>query len=311
MRKLFKTERVSDSMGENTGWIAVSTLQNETIEGWALVNGHVWPEVVRAFIDHKGERKFQFFSTLGDREGLNAEYLGGVTHVCPLELPDPPSEISIPAIGDPYPYPMEFTPQCPHLAWLCDHLDGWQFGEQGLIEALAETLGLMHGLCMEYGAGDGVSLPLTIERLCKDDPERCLLVEIDAARRRSLSELYPDAVVASSETWNPKEWDCPAEIVVIDIDGPDSVVMRQMLAARVRPALLVVEHMDRHFPVASSSPKLIPQWLLGQMLSSGNAIQDTAETLHAIASEAGYERIGFNRCNSFFVRRELFGKLFR
>jgi hypothetical protein len=87
--------------------------------------------------------------------------------------------------------------------------------------------------------------------------------------------------------------------------------MREMLQAGVRPALLVVEHFDRHYPIATSFPDPIPQWMLGIKLESGHAIQDTAETLHAIAGKFGYERIGFNRCNSFFVRRELFGKLFR
>jgi hypothetical protein len=98
---------------------------------------------------------------------------------------------------------------------------------------------------------------------------------------------------------------------VIDIDGSDSVVMREMLQAGVRPALLVVEHFDRHYPIATSFPDPIPQWMLGIKLESGHAIQDTAETLHAIAGKFGYERIGFNRCNSFFVRRELFTALFR
>jgi hypothetical protein len=100
-------------------------------------------------------------------------------------------------------------------------------------------------------------------------------------------------------------------VVVIDIDGQDSVVMREMFEAGVRPTLIVVEHMDRHFPIGTSIPDTIPQWMLGLKLKSGHAIQDTAETLHAIAAQNGYERIGFNRCNSFFVVKERYTDLFR
>lgn len=207
-------------------------------------------------------------------------------------------------------YPLDFTPQCPHLAWLEKHLDGWQFGEQGLIEILAYNLKLTAGMWIEYGAGDGSSLPLTIEKTCLDAPEFCTLVEIDHMRQLQLKAKYPRAAVTQSVVWDESYWgnlDC----VVIDIDGQDSVVMRQMFAAGVRPTLLVVEHMDRHFPIGTSAASAIPQWMLGLKLESGHAIQDTAETLHAIATENGYERIGFNRCNSFFVVKERFGELFR
>lgn len=206
---------------------------------------------------------------------------------------------------------LDFTPQCHHLRWLTDHLDGWQFGEQGLIEVLCDVLQLTEGLVIEFGAGDGVTLPLTIDRLCKADPERCILVEIDEERRKSLRKTYPNAWIAANQKWEPETWAMPAAIVVIDIDGSDSVVMRQMFQAGVRPTVLVVEHMDRHFPIATSGPALIPQWMLGMKLQSGHAIQDTAETLHAIAAQNGYERIGFNRCNSFFVVKERYTDLFR
>ena len=208
-------------------------------------------------------------------------------------------------------FPKDFTPQCPHLAWLVDYLDGWQFGEQGLIPAILDALGI-EGDCVEYGAGDGESLPLTIDSMYQRG-QICWLVEIDETRRTQLKKTYPLAIVEKALNW--KACDDATEdglsVVVIDIDGSDSVVMREMLQSGIRPALLVVEHFDRHYPIATSFPDPIPQWMLGIKLESGHAIQDTAETLHAIAGKFGYERIGLNRCNSFFVRRELFGKLFR
>jgi hypothetical protein len=207
-------------------------------------------------------------------------------------------------------FPLDFTPQSPPLRWLCEHLDGWQFGDQGLIEAIVNTL-QSGGIAIEYGAGDGVELPLTIDRLYRAG-RKCWLGEIEESRRESLERMYPAAIVDTSINWARVQHDVPSvAVVVIDIDSRDSVIMREMLDAGVRPDLLVVEHMDRHFPIGTTLPASIPQWMLGLTLQSGHAIQDTAETLHAIAGRYGYERIGLNRCNSFFVRGDKFLNLLR
>ena len=87
----------------------------------------------------------------------------------------------------------DFTPQNPYLAWLVEHLDGWQFGEQGLITAILTALN-EKWYAIEYGAGDGVSLPLTIDRIY-DRGFNCLLVEIDETRRESLGTQYPKATI--------------------------------------------------------------------------------------------------------------------
>lgn len=206
-------------------------------------------------------------------------------------------------------FPLDFTPQCHHLRWLTEHLDGWQFGEQGLIQRLIAELDLS-GWFVEYGAGDGQTLPLTLQYTAEALPRKMFLIEIDTDRRSLLRSQFPGANIQRTLAWEQIPSD-DASCVVIDIDGSDSVVMRQMFAAGVRPTLLVVEHMDRNFPIGTSLPASIPQWMLGLKLDSGFAIQDTAETLHAIAAQNGYERIGFNRCNSFFVVKERFTDLFR
>jgi hypothetical protein len=205
---------------------------------------------------------------------------------------------------------LDFTPQCHHLRWLADHLDGWQFGDQGLIDAITTTLN-SDGIAIEYGAGDGVELPLTVSRLY-DKGRQCWLAEIDPDRRASLKRIYSKAIIDASINWQDiiNEGRRVA-VCVIDIDSQDSIVMREMLSAGVRPELLVVEHMDRYYPIGTSTPDTIPQWLLGHKLRSGHAIQDTAETLHAIAIKFGYERIGLNRCNSYFVRSDKFLNLLR
>lgn len=212
-------------------------------------------------------------------------------------------------MGDAMKFEPEFIPQNPYLGWLCHRLSGWQFGEQGLLMALSEAVEC-NGICIEYGAGDGESLPLTLDYFYPQCPAHLLLVETEPSRINKLKVKYPVAKACSTLNWANYTAE-NVSIVVIDIDGKDSVVMRQMLAAGVRPGILMVEHMDRHYPIVSASPEPLPEWALGLKLEEGHSLQDTAETLHTIAAKSGYERVGYNRCNSVFVRRDLFAMLFR
>lgn len=201
-------------------------------------------------------------------------------------------------------FPLEFFPQCKHLEWLTNHLGGWQFGEQDLLVAIVERLGIA-GQVVEIGAGDGDSLPLTVDRLYHS--HNCVLFEADYESRNKIAIKYPKANVQGfySGQRNPL-----ASLVVIDVDSNDSMIMQQVMTKDV-PIVVVCEHMDRHYPITTTSPAPIPEWMLGHELAQGFKIQDTSETLHAMASKLGYERIGFNRCNSFFVRRDRFTDLFR
>lgn len=205
---------------------------------------------------------------------------------------------------------LDFTPQCVQLEWLKNHLGGWQFGEQQLIPAILDAIGA-HGACVEYGAGDGDSLPLTIEPLYEQG-RMCFLAECDVDRIVSLRNKYRKAHVQKRIVWQDfRSEGRDLAAVVIDVDSIDSVIMRQMLESGCRPSLVVCEHFDRHYSIPTSQPSPIPEWMLGMKMATGHSIQDTAETLHWIAAKYGYERLGLNRCNSFFVRRDVFPLLFR
>ena len=206
-------------------------------------------------------------------------------------------------------YDPQFHPDRPQFAWLVEHLDGWQFGEQGLLLAIAEHLDLK-GRAIEYGAGDGETLPLTAERYVNSRRGGSLLIEIDEKSRSKLAKRYPAAEIHASLDWSrvPKE---SVAIAVIDIDSHDSVVMREMLGAGVRPAVMMVEHLDREYPVTTSHADPLPRWALGLAMQGGFRLQDTAETLQYLAHRNGYERIGLNRCNSFFIRGDLYPQMFK
>jgi len=202
---------------------------------------------------------------------------------------------------------LDFTPQCPHLRWLCNHLSGWQFGEQGLLVAIADALGVVNHKHVEIGAGDGDALPLTLDRFY-DESALLLLYEMDEQKCDKLRMSYESAAICGKYTGQ----DLPNDVgvCVIDVDSVDSCIMQQVMQ-RDKPSVVMCEHMDRNFAIATSAAVRIPTWMMGLKLKSGHAIQDTAETLHAIALNHDYERVGLNRCNSIFVRSDCYTKLFR
>jgi hypothetical protein len=170
---------------------------------------------------------------------------------------------------------------------------------------VAGALGVSNCIA-EIGAGDGEYLPLTIERFY-DAGFSCALFETDDERRQTLATKYPMAQIEGE--YREQSLPCVG-LVVIDIDGHDSQIMQQVMK-RDRPAIVVCEHMDRCYPIGTSAPSPFPVWALGHELTNSFRIQDTAETLQWMAGNLGYERFGYNRCNSFFVRQDRYTDLFR
>jgi hypothetical protein len=200
--------------------------------------------------------------------------------------------------------PTKFYLDSQFLDWLQPHCTGWQFGEQGLLTAIANLIGGV-GRAVEIGAGDGETLPLTIEPFYNGGVP-CLLFEEDEQRQAKLREKFFDAEICgkyTSNTWQPYR----NELVVIDIDSFDSEVMRQVLASIGKSvAVLMVEHFDMCHVSQAVSDQPVPSWLLGKKLSDGFTIQDTAPALLNIANQFGFKRVGLSRVNSVFVRSDLY-----
>jgi len=184
--------------------------------------------------------------------------------------------------------------------WLTEHASGWQFGEQGILAAIAVKL-QAEGQCVEIGAGDGEGLPLTIEpwyrRCC-----RCLLYEKNDESRAKLADNFPSATIRGEfgESWIGDAGDEIA-VCVIDVDGIDSTIMIDVLARR-RPTVLMVEHFDQFHENNCESAAAVPRWLMGLQLDRGFTIQDNAATIKRYASRYQYVRVGRTRVNSIFVQ---------
>jgi hypothetical protein len=200
-----------------------------------------------------------------------------------------------------------FVADRPEFEWLTEKAGGWQFGEQGILVALANVIN-QPGQCVEIGAGDGESLPLTIDPFYNYGLD-CVLYEMEAESLEKLQAKYPKATHNGEFKWG-EQHALQAEplVAVIDVDGWDSLLMQDVLQA-CTPLMLMVEHFDKFHPSNCDQVEGVPDWLLGQKIDGGFSIQDNAATLNALAEQYNYTRLGTTRVNSIFVHDSLVEKV--
>jgi hypothetical protein len=202
------------------------------------------------------------------------------------------------------------------LAWLKSERNGWQFGEQGLIDAIVAKLRkrfVLFGVAVEIGAGDGESLPLTCERLIGEG-WHVIAYEADDTSRGKLQKKYADIDVRGKYRFGSVD---PCSVLIIDIDGADSIAMGSALAT-CQPSLVVVEHYDKAGPYVTSGvdsfDEPVPEWLLGMPLGvpkhKNFVIQSQSEHLDEIANSHGYAPVCQTRVNSFYVPKIALQELF-
>lgn len=191
--------------------------------------------------------------------------------------------------------------------WLRNERNGWQFGEQGLIDAVIGRIAPALRVGVEIGGGDGDGLPLTLDRLYSRG-WKIVAYEADEDSQIKLGQKYQSLDVRGEYKFG----DVPrCTVAVIDIDGHDELAMQAFLtqSGPFMPYLLVVEHYDKAGPYVTngrnSFAEKIPQWLLGMPLGipEGQSfiIQSPSERLDQIAAEYYMVPICRTRVNSFYV----------
>lgn len=208
-----------------------------------------------------------------------------------------------------------FEPEQDRFAWLIDHASGWQFGEQGILIALADKID-PNGQCVEIGAGDGESLPLTIDPFYERGNE-CVLFEADSVSLGKLVVKYPKAT-HRGKFGRPHKMGRKFKIsvCVIDVDGMDSEIASDVMLLQ-KPKVVMVEHYDRAAPsqpgytyeCLPENQHKVPYWLLGVELPNRFRIQDADVTIDWIARRNGYQRVGTTRVNSIFVHENYISKV--
>lgn len=133
----------------------------------------------------------------------------------------------------------------PGFDWLKIKADGWQYGEQGMLHALGERVAKNGDRCVEVGAGDAVTLPLTSARLIALNLP-AILIEHDAEKCKSLRKFAPArcrVIENKAEPWNIAELVGRGDIalLVLDTDGGE---MDLLNAIEATPKIICVEHRD-------------------------------------------------------------------
>lgn len=213
--------------------------------------------------------------------------------------------------------------------WLIHRKRGWQHGEQGILEAIIAEIESDipddHKWAVEFGAGDGVKLPLTCDMIVRKPGWRGLLLDSSAANCGALNKSVPhkSLVVNAAVTLDPgttiddhmERATCPQTpaLMVIDVDGMDYYIATAMKA---RPYVLCIEHLDMF------SSRYNDDAFLPSLEDAGKQFQcpgvegffhlaANSKALDASIPHLGYTLVARTRLNSIFVRNDIVGKVAR
>jgi len=193
--------------------------------------------------------------------------------------------------------------------WLLDHRrDVYsQTGEDGIIEAILETLPQTDGWCVEFGAWDGL-VYTNSRNLIENKKYSAVLIEAARDRfidlRRNYADrgnVYPmhrfvgfapddnlDSIL--KETPIPLDFD----FLSIDIDGNDYHVWKAF--SKYRPKAIVIEFnstIPTHIPFVQPADPSVNQ---------GSSLLSMVE----LGQAKGYELVCVTQFNAFFVRKEYY-----
>lgn len=208
--------------------------------------------------------------------------------------------------------------------WLAHHQTGWQYGEQGVIEAIIKQIEAdippEHRWCVEFGAGDGATLPLMCEPIITREGWKSLLIECDRKKADVLRLRVPPSATIVNDwvTINPgstidehmDRHGCPQTpaLMVIDVNSIDYYIAANMKA---NPYILCVEHMDEaceSYTGAAFVPRIED---CGKQMGNGYELQANSAALDATMLPAGYSLIYRTRVNSLYARNDIAAKIGR
>jgi len=200
------------------------------------------------------------------------------------------------------------------IEWLFNREGGWQFGEAGVIQAVASKLDC-NKIAVEFGGGHS-SRKITVQRLIGEGWNVILFEGNDECFDNLKSETEGmKNVKVFNKNVSVEGADCiescldqvqcqSPDVFVIDVDGNDIEYMQSM---KIRPKVLCIEHHDVCDPSINHLEPVIPDKSeYGKYNKSGYAIQANIAAVNNLAEQIGYKRVWSNRINSIFVLNDLY-----
>jgi hypothetical protein len=188
----------------------------------------------------------------------------------------------------------------------CDWLNGQgrnvtsQFGEDGLIRAAFERIGITNKWCFEVGAADGIGLSNT--KQWRDEGWNAVLIEADAKKFAQLEQHKTDREHVIHEKIGSDSLDqllgalavpTDMDLGVIDIDGQDYWVWDGM--KKYTPRVMLVEFSPYGTGAAD------------RLCERDGPGQTGLNPILALGESKGYMAVVKTFCNVLFVRKELLG----
>lgn len=171
-----------------------------------------------------------------------------------------------------------------------------QHGEDGMVQEVHRWLGREKGLCVEFGAWDGIKYSNTAA-LWKDGSWSATLIEGDGDRYRDLEKntkghrttnIRAMVTLESGARLDDFVKDAP-DLVVIDVDGNDLAIFED---TELRPELFIIEF-NQTIPAASE---------IWAPYAPDNRFGASLGAISRAAAKKGYRFIGASRTNGFFLR---------
>lgn len=209
------------------------------------------------------------------------------------------------------------------LKWLLRKHSGHQYGEQGILTAILNRIGLDSGTVCEFGAGDSESTILMGGFLI-DKGWSAVLIEADKDKSAKLRERCSRTKYGSRiEIFEKKVgYEGPdtlheilgfrePNIIVCDVDGNDYRIMeRYFKESTHRPEIVMVEHHDLADPNQDRVPNVPPPEMCGQFNGdSGFVVQARIGWVSRMMKEAGYTLASHTRINGIYLRDDLWHKV--
>jgi SAM-dependent methyltransferase len=182
----------------------------------------------------------------------------------------------------------------PGFEWLKTKADGWQYGEQGILQAIAERVMVLGDRCVEVGAGDGSTLPLQSARLICNLNMPAVLIESDHDKCERLKKIVPArcrVIENNAEAWNIGDMigNAGVGLLCLDTDGGE---FDMLCAVECYPKVICVEHRD-----------------LIENMEPPNTKQATVGNFAEWAEDNDYTVVVTTRCNTIMVRNDLIEKV--
>jgi hypothetical protein len=175
-----------------------------------------------------------------------------------------------------------------------------QFGEDQIIAFIFEQIGMQSKVCVEFGAGDGMSCANTVS-LWRDQGWKALLIEPDPERFEALegnARLFAATCLQAFVTPQgpgsissvlESQGITAVDFLSIDVDGDDYFILANLAA---RPRVICIE----------ANPTIPPHLDVHQ--EPGGTFGASFLSLIRLGEQLGYRFVGNTYCNAFFVLAE-------